>query len=213
MYPKALIKQKPYDMLKIKLFSVLFFLLAGFASLSAQTKMEVMYSSDSSNSYLLSTIQKQTFSNGKMIIVFNDETNSVEIDLSKQVKVVFSDSTSAVNDSTNKSDDNSESDSTNISEDDSVNTSSILMSESELNTVFYPNPVNQTLFIKFTASNSSKIYVSIVSLQGPELISRTYTVNTGENTITIPVSDLNRGIYLCRINNNGKTIIQKIIKQ
>ncbi len=71
----------------------------------------------------------------------------------------------------------------------------------------YPNPVNNILNIEL--KNAKGGYVEILNITG-QTIKTTKIDNT--NNVIIEVSDLSKGVYLCRYNNEEKTKTIKFIK-
>ena len=70
----------------------------------------------------------------------------------------------------------------------------------------YPNPANNALYIKTNGGNEIKI--SILSVDGKIIKSNRYQ---NEN-IEIDISDLNRGIYILRFENQDNLISKKFVK-
>jgi hypothetical protein len=77
----------------------------------------------------------------------------------------------------------------------------------------YPNPVQDMVQVSFRTTASSPVVIDLVSLTG-SLISSLYdgTSKAGDNTMAFPI-DLRSGIYLLRIQAEGKSQVQKIIVQ
>jgi hypothetical protein len=71
----------------------------------------------------------------------------------------------------------------------------------------YPNPFNETIFISDLESEYSDI--SILDINGKEIMSS----NTeGINSVQLNLSELQKGIYFLKINNENQNFIEKIIK-
>lgn len=76
----------------------------------------------------------------------------------------------------------------------------------------YPNPVDDFLSVELPKSNDNSVRIELLSLDGRVLY--TQTVNSQiESAITIDVSILKHGLYLCHILNDNKLYTQKIIKK
>jgi len=69
----------------------------------------------------------------------------------------------------------------------------------------YPNPVNHGKFV-ITSNNDVKKQVEIYTMIGKQVYRK--TVKTNE---TIDVANLNRGIYLLRVKEDGKVVTRKLI--
>jgi hypothetical protein len=70
----------------------------------------------------------------------------------------------------------------------------------------YPNPVSDKIALKFNAAHEVKD-ISIHNSQGKRM--RTFPILEGDH-LTIDVSTLSEGIYLLKIDANGKSAIKKI---
>lgn len=78
----------------------------------------------------------------------------------------------------------------------------------------YPNPVNDILNIRANLFIASpEIYtLQIVSVEGRLMHSESMLLMNGENSLSINVSSLPKGIYICFIKNNELIETNKIIK-
>lgn len=70
----------------------------------------------------------------------------------------------------------------------------------------FPNPFAEILFINGTSETCK---VDVVNMQGMVV----YSTKTGEGVNMLSLGNLSSGIYLVKINDNGKEYIQKVIKQ
>lgn len=77
------------------------------------------------------------------------------------------------------------------------------------NLIIYPNPVADVLNIDLTGVTTGGT-ISILTLEGKVLQEQK---NDGVNTITLNLSQLPQGIYLCRYASTTEIKIVKIIKQ
>ena len=151
----------------------------------AQNIMKVIPLNGTESSYEIGNIKKQTFLDGKMRIDFNDGTAPVEFDLAKKHKVVF------LNDATYVKN----------------------MIAGQMEVILYPNPVTQVLFIDYKASKMNELRVSISTVNGRQVYCKNHPVSTGSNCLSVPVHDLNNGIYFCRVSNGEQAFVQKLIKK
>jgi len=76
--------------------------------------------------------------------------------------------------------------------------------------VLYPNPVIDELNIKLVSAGHSGISIEILSLDGKMLLSKVPDINSGISRIN--VSCLNKGFYLCRVNNGTTIETNRFIK-
>ena len=79
----------------------------------------------------------------------------------------------------------------------------------------FPNPVVENTTFNFNLKESAVVKINIYDLQG-KLISSPYknSLESGNNAITVDLSDLNSGTYLYNIETNGvKSNSSKLIKK
>jgi hypothetical protein len=75
----------------------------------------------------------------------------------------------------------------------------------------YPNPVEGTGLIPFSLSETSSVCIEIYSLGGEKLIEILNTeLNAGVYKAEFNSSSLSSGMYLCKLNAEGKQIIHKL---
>ena len=84
------------------------------------------------------------------------------------------------------------------------------MQVSITNLITYPNPVDDLLNIDLSGSENMNGIISILSLDG-KVMQTQETVGTG--SVTLNLSQLPQGVYLCRYTNGAETKTVKIIKQ
>jgi hypothetical protein len=87
--------------------------------------------------------------------------------------------------------------------------------ESITNFITYPNPVNDLLIIDLSgsddnSSSSSSSSISILSFEGKMMYEQK---NNCLGIVKLNLSQLPKGIYLCRYRNATKIKTEKIIKQ
>ena len=68
----------------------------------------------------------------------------------------------------------------------------------------YPNPVGETLYLKLNASASGTAVVDVIDLQGRIIRSEVIEMSIGINRISIATGDLTKGMYLLRVNTEGR---------
>lgn len=76
--------------------------------------------------------------------------------------------------------------------------------------LIYPNPVTDMLTIDLTGTNNGEGHISILNLEG-KVMQKQQTEGTG--IVSLNLSQLPQGIYLCRYTNGTETKTVKIIKQ
>ena len=76
----------------------------------------------------------------------------------------------------------------------------------------YPNPTSGNLTIEFTTSSAQAVSVSVINLIGEQVATLFEgTVVVGQHREIADLSDLSAGIYMLRIDMNGKTVTRKLI--
>jgi len=82
-------------------------------------------------------------------------------------------------------------------------------SASDQGFLVFPNPAKDELWIKITGSDDmSSSRFEIINAKG--MVVRSFVLHSGGNFIKI--SDLSQGIYLIRMRNTNKTLIQRFVK-
>lgn len=78
----------------------------------------------------------------------------------------------------------------------------------------YPNPVSNVLNISSSLlTTTDDVYtLQIVSVEGKLLHSEIFMLNKGENSRSLNIANMPKGIYICSLKNNKQVKTQKIIK-
>lgn len=76
----------------------------------------------------------------------------------------------------------------------------------------YPNPAKDQITIKFKADYTEKVRLQISDLQGRIVMEQTIESQSGINLKPVSISQLNCGLYLCRIQNGNNTSSKLFIK-
>ena len=92
-----------------------------------------------------------------------------------------------------------------------INEGVLLASQFEL----YPNPASDYVSLRFNCNYVQDITITIYDLTGNQRITNTQNISdSGNQVITIPVSDLDAGMYFVQIlNNRGEKSTAKFIKK
>lgn len=86
-----------------------------------------------------------------------------------------------------------------------------LISDNNVNIKLSPNPVKDILVITHNFQNKDKINVNILDGNGRMMSNKTYFQNTDNNKLHIDVSNLNRGMYFCKVKNKNSEFVKKFI--
>lgn len=75
-----------------------------------------------------------------------------------------------------------------------------------------PNPANDFLQILFNAEENSQIQISVIDLNGREILQNKYESNkAGDQHTSIYLDKINAGLYFVKISNGKQTLTKKII--
>ncbi|MGB0429026.1 MAG: T9SS type A sorting domain-containing protein [Bacteroidia bacterium] len=77
----------------------------------------------------------------------------------------------------------------------------------------YPNPVKELLFVNVESSESCQGELIITDIKGRQLANTKIEITKGTNSYSIPVNELNEGIFLITLSTNkGDLKMQRLIK-
>lgn len=80
------------------------------------------------------------------------------------------------------------------------------------NLTVYPNPVKgDNVFINFDSKKDINMTLELFSVDGKQVRDYNRTIAVGENTLALPISSLDKGVYYIKFSINKKTITRKII--
>ena len=79
------------------------------------------------------------------------------------------------------------------------------------NISIFPNPTNGQLSVQLNTLSQKTIQVSIIDLLGKTIFDNTYTFEQGLDKETIDLNHLNGGLYLIRLQSEGKLYTEKLI--
>jgi len=74
----------------------------------------------------------------------------------------------------------------------------------------FPNPVNDYLNINYRSNYNETMQLVIYDMQGREVYKETISINT--EGLKVNISNLYKGMYLCRLHNGQNSITKKFIK-
>jgi hypothetical protein len=77
--------------------------------------------------------------------------------------------------------------------------------------VIYPNPVSGKLNIDYTPGISGKVNISIYSVPGQLMLTKSFDAMEGKNTFRVDVSSLKKGIYFLELTCNGEKLFGKVM--
>lgn len=91
-------------------------------------------------------------------------------------------------------------------------TTSIQVNNLEESINIYPNPTNSKIKINFPAFQASNINIQIVDVLGNIILTQNMgNLKQGDNIASVDLSNVNNGLYLCKIIIDNQSIINKII--
>ena len=77
--------------------------------------------------------------------------------------------------------------------------------------IFFNNPVQGVLNLNYYALQNSDLQLQIIDLCGKKMVESNANLKAGNNSIEMPVFDLNRGIYILYLLTENSRISKKII--
>jgi hypothetical protein len=75
----------------------------------------------------------------------------------------------------------------------------------------YPNPASQSTQLEVNLKNSSKYVIDMFDMLGKSVYSQQFNGSTGKNVFNIPLSGLNAGMYLVKVNVEGSVLTSRLI--
>jgi Secretion system C-terminal sorting domain/Pregnancy-associated plasma protein-A len=92
-------------------------------------------------------------------------------------------------------------------------TSSIYEVSKIKNIVITPNPVNNSSVAQITlhTNEADNAQIEVLSMVGQRLITFTYSLQAGQNTIPLGTKELNTGVYMLNIKVNGRNSFAKFV--
>ena len=167
-----------------RLLCVVFLLSIGFSSLKAQNALVVKEKSGAQTSFSLSGLRKLTFPAGSMMVNKTDGSTSTYAFNSIR-SLTFS---------------------------DLINNVSTIAKKERSNLTLYPNPVIDQLQMSYETLKEGSVLAEIIDFQGRVLHRQTISCQEGTNQAIIPVAQLQRGLYLFRLQNGSNVETIKFIK-
>jgi hypothetical protein len=162
------------------------FLIISFliTGLQAQSTLYVKEKSGTQTPFELDGIRKLTFPAGNITVNKTDGNMSI-YELSDIRYLSFSDFTTDVK---------------------------IIARQESSNLTLFPNPVIDQLLISYESLKAGNVQVAIIDIQGKVLHQQTINSQNGTNHAIISVSQLPKGLYVCRLQNGDKLETIKFIK-
>jgi Secretion system C-terminal sorting domain len=77
----------------------------------------------------------------------------------------------------------------------------------------YPNQVKDEVNIAFDATENSIVTYEILNVYGIRILNGRFEINSGTNTRKIDVAELGKGMYLFKLNNDGKLNSKLFVKE
>jgi len=169
----------------LKTIKCLLLLLSGLSvSLTqAQLTLNIKQNSGINAQFMLTTIRKVTFAAGTMSVYQKDATTLYT--LSAIQSLSFNQGISALNEL-------------------NANTANKL--------TVYPNPTPEEMNVSFEADAIENVQLQILDLQGKLYIQQVLKCQIGTNLHTVSVSELPKGLYICRLLNSKAIATTKFIK-
>jgi hypothetical protein len=89
-----------------------------------------------------------------------------------------------------------------------------LSKNNELISNVHPNPTNDVVYYDLTTTSKGDITVEVINYAGEVIYNNNQAVEFGKNSLNLSLQEFENGVYLIKIKieNSGKSLIQKIIK-
>lgn len=79
--------------------------------------------------------------------------------------------------------------------------------------MLFPNPADNSLFIEHKSKESGTASIEILDIAGRLLFRKDITLQEGRNHLTMDISALNTGLYLCRVIQGNNLSSQVFVKK
>lgn len=168
---------------KIRLIAILFFGM-GLTGLQAQNKLYIKEETGAKLSFELKSIRKIIFTTDNMMVDLKDG-NSGTCALDDIRYLNFIDLTTDV---------------------------SQINSKENRNITLYPNPVDEEFTVVFQSSFQGIFQIDLINMQGKIVYRKTVDKSEDLKQLIINVSDIPKGLYICRLCNGQTIEIGKFIK-
>ena len=168
---------------KVRLLSVMLLLGLGLTTLQAQNTLNVKDKAGTKTSILLSDMRNMTFPSGNLTIANTDGT-STSFALADIQNLSFT----------------------------VIDAVKINANNQSSKIDFFPNPVLDELHLNYASNNSEALRLEIFDIQGKILYQQLISSQNGTNNVTLDVSQLHKGLYLCRLKGSDKFETIKFIK-
>ncbi len=76
----------------------------------------------------------------------------------------------------------------------------------------WPNPVNDVLNVTLDSRTQGKVNATITDLSGRMVLTTSLGINGGSNRLTLPVAELNPGLYMITISNGSTAVTERFVK-
>ncbi|OJY94036.1 MAG: hypothetical protein BGP13_02040 [Sphingobacteriales bacterium 40-81] len=74
------------------------------------------------------------------------------------------------------------------------------------------NPVKNNIQFTVQAEQQGKLSVKLIDIQGRIILQSTQTLKQGINNIQLPATQLAKGMYLLELVQDGKRVVEKLMK-
>ena len=75
----------------------------------------------------------------------------------------------------------------------------------------FPNPAKTTLKVAYTSTNSQETTLSLIDVNGKEVVNQNYRMSAGNNDCLMNVANLPTGTYLLLLTNADGLLAKKTI--
>jgi hypothetical protein len=75
----------------------------------------------------------------------------------------------------------------------------------------YPNPASSKIYLKMDSRETTTVQFELIDLLGKRILEKEINLTAGNNLKEISLENINKGIYMVRLNCNGSSVNQKLI--
>jgi hypothetical protein len=82
---------------------------------------------------------------------------------------------------------------------------------SEQNVKIFPNPATTELNVEINAIRNTSVEVDVLNVLGQSVLRRQFELNQGSSIYTLPVHDLEEGLYIIQLRSEEDTLMKKVV--
>jgi hypothetical protein len=76
----------------------------------------------------------------------------------------------------------------------------------------YPNPAQEQLTLELSLPQATILQVAIIDAQGRRVHQKQLSLEPGIQKLMLPMAQLSAGVYMLRLQADGQSLLQKIVR-